>query len=76
MKVTTGSGGFKPVELNITLESAKEVGAFYAIFNHGRIMDALPINGDSIRDNIAKAVGGRVIYDEYHDKLSKSFDGK
>jgi hypothetical protein len=54
MKVESKEPEFKPVVLEITLETLQEVQDFYNIFNHAGILDSTNINGATIRDILTR----------------------
>ena len=56
MKITYDSKPFNPIVLTITVESAQEAQALYAIANHGRNSGLL---GNLVSEQIKCAMGGK-----------------
>jgi len=52
MKVEQKTPEFKPVVLEITLETLQEVQDFYNIFNHSGILDSTNFDGSIIRNKL------------------------
>jgi len=77
MKVTSNAGDrkFKPIILNITLESLEEVNMMYSLFNYSPLCALLKlhgINSDAIRNeisNVYENIDYGKIFSEFVDAI-------
>lgn len=66
---------FHPVSITITFESEEELGAFYSLFNHDRLVRMMPFDCYDIRKALSgtseQSGNSSPKYGKFHDKLCK-----
>lgn len=71
MKAVAKEVAFRPVTIEITLESSEEVAQFYAVFNHTKTLRAIRHENDgfgkTIRSAICQSVGVDDDSGSWHD---------
>jgi hypothetical protein len=65
--------GFKPISIEITLESEEEVGAFFSLFNYGALCDLFGSDDGPalIREEVCAVLGNIPDYMPYHEKIHR-----
>jgi hypothetical protein len=78
MKVIKQNNNFTPVTLTITLESAREVAAMFALFNFKPIIEIVSARGiecQEITSYLEGSTDGPIRYDEVHTELCSKLRG-
>ena len=70
---------FNPVSIELVFDTAEQVNAFYALFNHSDVTDVVSkfgISDGTIRSTLLRETNFNIDYAEAHLELSKKFSAR
>ena len=70
---------FNPVSIELVFDTAEQVNAFYAIFNHSDVTDVVSKFGISdrlIRETLQEETNFTIAYEKAHSELGRKFSAR